>query len=623
MCVIRALSSCSTLVTALLLVSSLGGLLPATADAGRPDGIGWSHHPAATDGDEAAAAGVPYQFRLAGVEDGDLAELLQGGSQLVKLADSPPASQAALLNRIEIDRAAFDAILRSEGWYAATIETDLDAATSPPTVVMRIDPGSRFVLKSFTVVPFGEPDATVAFPDVNDLGLTMGQPARAADIVAAERRLFTWFAERGRPLARLGDRQIIVDHADRSMRVTMDVDPGPPVAFGPLSITGLTTVEEGYVRLLVPWTEGEPFDRHKVEVFRRRLVRTGLFSTVVLTPAEVADADGRLPLTLETTEAKQRSIGGGFKYYTTEGPAGTAFWELRNLAGRDEDLRITVELGRIAQQATIDVLLPNWRRVDQALVGQAVAQRETTDAFDKKGVETSAQIRRVVGEDWAAGIGPSVETAWITEQGRTDNATLFGLPTFILRDTTDNLLDPTDGSKLRFAPTPYVGWYRTGQLFAKGELTASTYHSLDSNRRYVLAARTRIGSMLGESRDSVPADKRYYAGGGNSVRGFPFQKVGPLDEDGDPIGGRSLFEISGEFRARVWGNFGLVPFVDGGTVFDSVVPDFADTMRWGAGLGLRYHTAIGPVRVDLATPLNPRKDVDDRFQFYISLGQSF
>jgi translocation and assembly module TamA len=261
--------------------------------------------------------------------------------------------------------------------------------------------------------------------------------------------------------------------------------------------------------------------------------------------------------------------------------------------------------------------------VDQALVGQVVAQRETTDAFDKKGVKTSAQIRRVFSEDWAAGIGPSVETAWITEEGGTDNATLFGLPGFILRDSTDNTLDPTEGVKLRFAPTPYIGWYRASQLFVTNVLTASAYYSLNTNRRYIFAARTKIGSLFGESRDSVPADKRYYAGGGNSIRGFPFQKVGPLDEDGDPIGGRSLFEISGEFRMRVWGNFGVVPFIDGGTVFDSVFPDFADTMRWGAGLGLRYHTAIGPVRVDLATPLNPRDDVDDPFQFYISLGQSF
>lgn len=176
---------------------------------------------------------------------------------------------------------------------------------------------------------------------------------------------------------------------------------------------------------------------------------------------------------------------------------------------------------------------------------------------------------------------------------------------------------------MRFATTPYVGWYQTSQLFVTSELSASAYYSLDKERRYVLAGRSKVGSLFGESRDTVPADKRYYAGGGNSIRGYPFQKVGPLDDGRDPIGGRSLLELSAELRARIWGNFGVVPFIDGGTVYDSVVPDLADTIRWGAGLGLRYYTAIGPVRVDVATPLNPRNDVDDPVQFYISLGQSF
>lgn len=156
------------------------------------------------------------------------------------------------------------------------------------------------------------------FPGVNEVGLTMGAPARAADVLAAERRLLTWLGERGYPLARIGDREVIVDHGDQSMRVTVAVDPGPVLAFGPVQITGLQSVDEDYVRLLIPWTEGETFDRRKIDAFRQKLARTGLFSAVEVTPAAFADSDGRLPLTITTVEAKQRSIGGGFKYYTTE-----------------------------------------------------------------------------------------------------------------------------------------------------------------------------------------------------------------------------------------------------------------------------------------------------------------
>ncbi len=139
-----------------------------------------------------------------------------------------------------------------------------------------------------------------------------------------------------------------------------------------------------------------------------------------------------------------------------------------------------------------------------------------------------------------------------------------------------------------------------------------------------MAGRVRAGSIVGESRAEIPASKRFYAGGGGSVRGYQFKKVGPLDDENDPIGGRSVIELSAEARFRVSERIGLVPFVDGGAVFTN--PDFStegdDTIRWAAGLGGRYFTVIGPIRLDVAFPINKR-DVDDDFQFYVSIGQAF
>jgi translocation and assembly module TamA len=128
---------------------------------------------------------------------------------------------------------------------------------------------------------------------------------------------------------------------------------------------------------------------------------------------------------------------------------------------------------------------------------------------------------------------------------------------------------------------------------------------------------------VGEDTADIPANKRFYAGGGGSIRGYKFQKVGPLNDNRDPIGGRSLFEVGAELRTRVWGNFSVIPFIEGGNVFEASYPDFSDAPRWGAGVGLGYRTAIGPVRLDFAFPLNRRKDIDDTFQFYVALGQPF
>jgi translocation and assembly module TamA len=570
--------------------------------------------------DEAA---VPYTVRIEGVRDPDLLRLLQRSSQLVTLAERPPVSQAALMQRIERDRERFQAVLRSEGYYAGWVDAELTETAAPPLVVMRVDPGPAFTIRSYAVVVTADTAAAPAPPSLADIGITIGERARGAIVLAGERRALEALAERAHPLAGVRDREIIVDFADNSMHVRLDVDPSPLLGFGPVTITGLTSVEEAYVRRLIPWAEGDPYDRREVERFRRKLVRTGLFSTVVITPAQVADSDARLPLTVELVEAKSRSFGGGLKYYTSEGPAGEVFWEHRNLLGYDEDLRFTAEIGTIAQKVEVDVLFPNYRRVDQDLVGQSVLMRETTDAYDKTGIETVGRIRRVLNEVWAASLGTSVETAWLKERDRTENSTLFGLPAFAYRDTTNSQLNPSEGSRLRLAPTPYVGWYTDSLQFLSNELTGSAYLSLDSAERYVLAGRAKVGALFGPSRADIPPDKRFYAGGGSSVRGYPFQKVGPLDDDDDPLGGRSLFEMSAELRTRVWGNFGIVPFIDGGSVYQSMLPDFSETMRWGAGIGLRYHTAIGPVRADVAFPINPRQDIDDPVQFYINIGQAF
>ena len=160
-------------------------------------------------------------------------------------------------------------------------------------------------------------------------------------------------------------------------------------------------------------------------------------------------------------------------------------------------------------------------------------------------------------------------------------------------------------------------------MFLSSLAGGSAYYAIDSEARFILAGRGRVGSIVGESTEDVPANKRFYAGGGGSVRGYEFQSVGPLDNDDDPLGGRSLIAVGAELRTRITDSIGLVPFVDGGTVYDSSYPDFDETFRWAAGLGLRYFTGFGPIRLDVAVPLNKRDDIDDDFEIYISFGQAF
>jgi translocation and assembly module TamA len=145
---------------------------------------------------------------------------------------------------------------------------------------------------------------------------------------------------------------------------------------------------------------------------------------------------------------------------------------------------------------------------------------------------------------------------------------------------------------------------------------------LDDEARFVLAGRVAVGSVSGAGLGEIPASHRFYAGGGGSVRGYRYRSLSPLGPTGEVIGGRSLFEAALETRIKITDTLGLVPFLDMGGAFESSYPDFSEDLRYAAGLGLRYYTAVGPIRLDVATPLNPR-DGDKSWALYIGIGQAF
>jgi translocation and assembly module TamA len=454
------------------------------------------------------------------------------------------------------------------------------------------------------------------------LGLHIGIAARAPDIVAAQRRLLDALARHGYPLARVLDRQTRIVHASTTMTVALSVDAGPAARFGAATIEGLDRVEESYVRDLLAWQDGTPYDRDAVEKSRAALLATGLFSTVEIAPATVVEANGTLPLTITAAEGKHRSFGFGANYSTSEGFGGEVFWEHRNLLGRNETLRLSLTAAEIELSLKAQARKPAFLRPDQSLLADTALANRNTDAFDEQSVAGSLGVERPLGDLWRATAGVSAEYSVLTDEDGKDTVQLFGLPISGRRDTTDSLLDPTQGTRLNLSLTPYGGKGDGPLLFAVATAGGAAYTAVDADKRFVLAGRLKFGTIFGEETASVPANKRFYAGGGGSVRGYAFQSVGPLDDQNDPLGGRSLVEVNGEMRIRITKSVGLVPFIDGGSVFDTTYPDFSETFLWAGGLGVRYFSGIGPLRLDVAVPIN-RRTSDNSFQFYLSLGQAF
>ncbi len=571
-----------------------------------------------------AWAQLAYDVTVAGLEDEALRELIEGESLLLAGRARPPASLLGLERRARADVERIDAILRSRGYYAGEVDVAIEREAEPVRVVLTVAVGPRFRLRDYRVISRG-PDAGPPPPEIGmeALGLEAGQPAEADLIVAAEDRLLVVLARRGYPLATLQDRRVVADFASETVSVELTVDTGPFARFGAVRFEGLEGVEEDFARRRIPWAPGDRFDLRRLEEARQRLLDTRLFSSVRLIPAEALDAEGRLPVTAQVTERPPRSVGGTLDYDTSRGPGVTLFWEHRNLAGDGETVRPEAYYRPTLYGAGVEGRLRDLGEVDQDLIASASASREDAEGFAVTSVAAAAMLQRPLGRHWQFAGGVRLERELTREGGTTSDFNLLSFPLRAARDSTDDPLDPSRGGRLVVQAEPFLGVFGTGIDFTRVEVSDAQYTSLDEERRYVLAGWGRVGSVIDADSDAIPADKRFYAGGGGSIRGFGYQLAGPVDGAGDPVGGRSLLAAGLELRGRFTDTIGAAAFVEAGSVYPDRIPDLSERLFVGAGLGARYFSPIGPVRVDLAVPLNPRRDVDDAFQFYISVGQAF
>lgn len=566
-------------------------------------------------------------IEISGSEEAEdaLRSLFEDASRLVRLEDRLPTSLERLRRRAESDVERFLKILRSEGFYGGKVKYRIDEDSEPIRAVLSVETGPPFVLQRYAIDygPHHKPPPSDFPSTAEEVDLELGGRGRTADILDAQAAITRKLGNSGYPLARIEDQKVIADFASSTLSVDISVDSGPPATFGGVRVSGLEAVERELIDDFVPWKPGDTYRNKSVQNFRESLVSTRLFSSVIAQHAEAVGNDGKLPVEVEVVERKHRSVGVGASYSTNTGFGGNVYWEHRNLFGQGEKLRLNARAAEIQQLVGATASKPAFLHPDQTLVGDLTLERNRTDAFDEDKLKSSVGLERTFSRTISGRIGVSAEYARLTDEFGENTVLLFGLPTRISRDDTDDLLNPTEGSRISFTTTPFIGQDdEAGLTLWRNELSASTYVAMDKDRRYVIAARGKIGSIGGADRRRVPASHRFYAGGGGSVRGYGFQLIGPLDDEDEPLGGRSAAEIGLEGRIRVGESFGIVPFVEGGLVDESVVPTFSNTVRWAAGIGGRYYTSFGPIRLDIAFPINPR-EVDDVFQFYVSLGQAF
>lgn len=566
---------------------------------------------------------MAYNVTIEGVEKRDLHKLLEDVSDTVKLREKPPASRGLLKRRVQKDIPKLITALKSKGFYAAQVKVVIDEEEEPPRVIFTIHTGPPYLLDAVEIRIYGDQDADeITIPDIEQLGLKVGGIAESKPILEARNILIIWLKSRGYPFPEIKRPKLMVNHDGLSVVANILVEPGPRAGFGETTITGLESVEEVFVRKLVPWQEGEPYDADLFKTMRKRLLNTGLFSVVKIIEEKKLDDKGNLPIAIELRERKHRSVSAGLNYWTDEGLGAKASWEHRNLFDQAERFRITGVLSGFTKAVEGSFRKSMFLRDDQNLqLGLRIALDEP-DAYTSRNIIASAIVERTLREKMIVGGGLAFKQSQV-EQLITDNEfSLLSLPMSFAWDRSDDLLDPRRGNRLRFNLETFADISKTNLTFTKGGVTLRQYVPIFKKPHSVLAGRVTAGTIVGAERNEIPADERLYAGGGGSIRGYFYQSVGPLI-GATPIGGRSVLDLSLELRFKVTDRLGLVGFVDGGTAFEGTHFDTDEDILYGAGGGVRYYTPIGPLRLDVGFPLDRREGIDDAFQVYLSIGQAF
>lgn len=538
-------------------------------------------------------------------------------------------------NRFEARRRAREAgedaiaVLRSEGYYAYEVTPDVGEGDAPVATV-RIEPGTRFKFAD-PRIDWGPqpPSAEVIAAGATEMRLRPGAPGRAVDIVGAEGRIVAAAQKRGYADVAASPREVIVDHADQTVRPTFRIAAGDLVKLDGLDIAQPGRTNTTWLRRLAPWNSGDAYDPEDVAELERRLLDTGVYDsvTVALAPKAKQTPDGLRPVIVSLADRAPRSIELGASYSTSEGVGLDAKWIRYNVLGRADTLAAIGRLSNIDSRLGAELTLPHWRRPQQALKLGGGGYSTNTDAYNETGVGLHGELQRRFGKTSYINYGATLDFSRTEERqaliltplGR-DVITAVAYAGFSL-DRSNDPLDPRRGWRAQGQVEPTLLLGDENLPYLKAQAQGTIYYPLGEQARTVIAGRLKLGSILGGSIAEVPASRRFYAGGGGSVRGFAYQAVGPRQIDNTPQGGLSLMEASLEVRQKVSQRWEVVAFVDAGAVGTDQFPTGKD-LSTGAGVGVRYDLGFGPIRFDVAVPLDKRQG-DPGFQIYLSIGQSF
>ncbi len=546
----------------------------------------------------------------------------------------PPFSEGTL----EPDAERLERFYRTLGFFETRVEATLHRRDGDERadLVFAIDEGEpvRLVDRGIEL-----PEAVLELQPrehwLDDLPLVVGDVFSLDRYEEAKTELLARLADAGHPLARV-EGGADVDVRAREAHLTWRVEPGPVVRFGTVRVEGLERSDEALVRREITIREGDVYSLDALRETRTGIQELRIFRSVVVRPQPEEAQPGAAgevlwPVEILASERPPRSVRVGVGWGTDDRLRAQLGYAHRNWLGAARHLDARLRFSRLERSFAFGVEQPHWLARRQTLRFESRLGQDLTPAYDAERLVSGLRVLRSFGPDWSAqagyefswsSIGDASSTTALLLDDPEGRVFLSGLRFGVRRTTVANPLDARQGTQIDLSLAPFLSALGSDVSFVSAELQARAFQALGPT---VLAGRVRLGSLqplLGSSTDEIPLPERFYAGGGSSVRGFSFWRLGPREADGRAVGAASVFEGSLELRFPLGGPVGGVVFADVGQL--DLTP-----WRWkpadltvSLGGGLRIGTPLGPIRFDLAFPLNAPEEAKTTF-FHFSIGQAF
>jgi translocation and assembly module TamA len=574
---------------------------------------------------------------------------LRSNSTLWNDRNEPASGSGGLLAKARGDYRRLLAALYAEGRYGGAISILIDgreAADLPPdtvlanpaNVIVSIDAGPEFRFGEASIINEAPPPQSWRdeVDDPREEGYATGEVARSSAILRAERLSVEAWRQQGYAKAEVVERRVEAAHDADIVNARITLEPGRKAYYGPITVEGTERLDPEFIRFMAGLPLGQEYDPDDIRRAGERLARLDVFSASRFQEADAIGADGLLPIDLIVQERERRRIGVGGSYSTLDGLGLEAYWLHRNLFGRAERLRLDARVAGIGRNLDSSSFNPkdfNYRvgasferpgifTPDTNYFASVYGTREVLDNYTRTGVDAQSGFSHIFNEELSGRFALQAshsrfeDDAFGTREFTT--AGLFGSLTY---DSRDDAANPARGYFAEAVVEPFYEFQFNNAAF-RSTLEGRTYYGFGAEDRFILAGRARFGTLIGPSIGEAPPDKLFFAGGGGSVRGYAFRNIGVEGPGGTVIGGKSLIEGSVEARVQVTDSIGLVGFADAGLVGADSVPDFNEDVRIGVGAGLRYFTGLGPIRLDVAVPLD-RREGDPSVAFYVGIGQAF